>query len=59
MKSYLFSLRISPLVGLLMLATSARAESTPEPSASASVQAIVGDIIAKNPELAFSATKER
>ena len=53
MKSFLFSLRISPLVGLLMLATSARAQSTPEPSVSASVQAIVGDIIAKNPELAF------
>lgn len=53
MKSFLFSLRISPLVGLLILATSARAQSTPEPSVSASVQAIVGDIIAKNPELAF------
>ncbi len=36
-----------------MLATSMRAQSTPEPSAPVSVQAIVGDIIAKNPELAF------
>lgn len=53
MKSFPLSLRICPLVGLLLLALPGRAQTAAEQSASASIQIIVGDIIAKNPELAF------
>lgn len=53
MKSLPFALRFCPLAGFLLFALTGRAQSVPESSTPVSVQTIVGEIIAKNPELAF------
>lgn len=52
MKSILLILRLCPVIGLL-LALDGRAQTSPGPAASASIQTLVSDILSKNPELAF------
>lgn len=53
MKSFLSVSRLCPLAGLLLIALPGRAQPVPEAATPASVQFIVGEILAKNPELAF------
>ena len=53
MKSFPFALRFCPLAGFLLFALTGHAQSVSESSSQVSVQSIVGEIIAKNPELAF------
>lgn len=52
MKSFFSVSHLCPLVGLLVLAVTGRAQTAPQPDAPVSVQSIVSAIVAKNPELA-------
>lgn len=53
MKFVLSLLRLCPLGGLLLLALSGRAQPAPAPSAPVPVQAVVDEIVTRNPELAY------